>query len=311
MIKVTIISTVRSPIKQLRLFVNYHLNVGIDHIILFFDDPLDEGINAFAQYEKVSTVKCSSAYWLEKTDKRPEFISERYIINVNEGVKLALEKNCNWIIHIDSDELINPLKELKQVLSDTNAEAVRFSILEAVSENEKYDHIFQPILFKKNPNRLQVYLAKFLGCSNVFFDNQYFRGHTASKMAVKISPDIKQYRVHNAEKYYGKLIIENSNEIQLLHYDCVGINTWMMKWDRRLDGTGKSKTLGEQRKKQLVLYEQTKVKGKKDLSLLYQKLHMIPMREQVVLYRLGMLKTIKLKQKLFEKYDKKRENNVS
>jgi len=310
MIKVAIISTVKAPIEELRLFVNYHLNIGIDNIILFFDDPQDEGINLFSQYQKVFTVKCSSAYWFEKTDKWPAFIAERLTINVNEGVKIALSKGCNWIIHIDSDELINPLKELKQVLSDSNAEAVRFSIMEAVSESEKYDHIFKPTLFKKKSSKVQARLAKFLGCSNAFFDNKYFRGHTASKMAIKVSSDIKRYKIHNAEKYHGKLNVENSKKIQLLHYDCIGIDDWMKKWNRRLDGTGTSNTLGEHRKKQLVLYEQTKKKGKKSLSLLYQKLHIIPMQEQVILYLLGMLKTIKLNQNLFENTNKGK-NNVS
>jgi Glycosyl transferase family 2 len=300
MIKVGTISTVRAPIKQLLLFVNYHLNIGVDHVFLFFDDPPDEGIEAFSQYNKVWTATCSTDYWLAKNCRRPDSIEERQIVNVNEGVKVAKTYNCNWIIHIDSDELINPLKDMKQVLARTPADAVRFLIMEAISEKEIYDHIFMPKLFKKKSNACQLKAAQYLGCTNAIFDNEYFRGHLRSKMAIRVTPSILRYSIHNARKNNGNLVVENTRDIQLLHYDCVGIENWMSKWDWRLDGSGKSVYLRRNRIKQFLLYEQAKNKGQKELYLLYKKLHSIPIWERIVLCLLGLLTVVKINPDLFK-----------
>lgn len=300
--RVGIIATVRAPTSQLHLFVNYHLNIGVDKIILFFDDPQDEGIPSFSQYSQVHTVACSSDYWRDKTGDKPEWLPERQIVNVNEGAKVLAATGCSWLIHIDNDELINPLLPLKQLLSRSDADGVRFSIFEAVSEQEKYNHIFLPTLFKKNANKIQLWLAEKIGCSNAIFDGEYFRGHTASKMALKISPKIKEYGIHGPQKGSG-IAIENTKNIQLLHFDCVDIDSWKLKLDRQLDGSAKANTWRDNRRRQLFLYKKAKEEGDLQLSALFRKMRSIGKRERIVLTLLGMLKSINLNQKLFEHQD--------
>lgn len=299
MIKTAIISTVRTPIEELRLFVHYHLNIGIDEIIFFFDDPLDKGIDAFTQYKNVTTIACSTQYW-DNNGGQPTCVAKRQTINVNNGAKIAESKQCNWLIHIDDDELINPIVDLKQVLATTDAEAVRFTILEAVSEQEHYEHIFIPQLFKIQASRFRIQVAKLLGCSHAIFSNKYFRGHTASKMAVRIKPEIKQYKIHNAIKYHGMLAVETSKQLQLLHFDCIDINTWMRKWEQRINGTGTNNSLGKHRKKQLTLYKETKQKGHDELVILFKELYHLPKKEKNILHFLGMLTSVKINKKLFK-----------
>lgn len=299
MVKTAIVSTVRAPIEDLRHYVHYHLNIGIDEIILFLDDPLDEGVDAFAQYSKVTSVACSASYW-NTNGGRPEFVGARQTVNVNNGAKIAAEKQCNWLIHIDNDELINPLVDIKQVLANTNGEAVRFTLLEAVSEQGCCEHIFIPQLFRKQSKKTIIQEAKLLGCSKAFFENRYFRGHGASKMAVRITSEIKQYGIHTAMKHYGMLAVENSEQLQLLHYDCIDFGTWIRKWMRHVDGTGISNGLGNHRQKQLALYRQARGEGHKELFALYKRLYHLPKKEQKILHVLGMLTTVKIDHDLFE-----------
>ena len=47
MTRIAIVSMVKAPLHELRLFVHYHLNIRIDEIILYFDDPQDPGLDAF------------------------------------------------------------------------------------------------------------------------------------------------------------------------------------------------------------------------------------------------------------------------
>jgi len=301
---VGIISTVKAPTSQLYLFVNYHFNIGIDYIILFFDDPEDESIDLFSYNNNICIIRCSAEYWRERAGGRPKSIEERQIVNVNQGAKYLLLKKYNWLIHIDSDELLNPLQPLKKILINCNADALRFSVLEAVSERNKYDHIFLPTLFKKKASDVQILLAKKLGCSNAIFDGEYFRSHTASKMAIKISNNINKYGIHEPLTD-NMIVIEDTKKIQLLHYDCVDIDTWKLKWDRRLDGSGKAIDMRDNRKSQLLLYKKAKREGELQLSILFMKMHGIRRRERWLLYLLGMLKPVKLNYRLFEHQDMK------
>lgn len=295
-----IISTVKAPTSQLYLFVNYHLNMGVDHIILFFDDSKDVGIKSFYQYAQVTTVSCSSGYWKERTGDRPRSIEERQTVNVNQGAKYLSLQKCNWLIHIDCDELLNTSRPIKQVISRFNADVIRFAVLEAVAEQEKYDNIFLPTLFKKKNLKLQVIVAERLGCSNAIFDGEYFRGHTASKTAVRITPHMEgNYGIHGPKKLLGNTVV-NTDAIQLLHFDCVDIDEWKIKWDRRIDGTGMALHMRDNRKKQMLLYENAKKEGNESLSIMFNKMHNIQKRERLILYILGMLTRINIDKRLFD-----------
>ncbi|MFV8783034.1 glycosyltransferase family 2 protein [Microbulbifer sp. SA54] len=297
---VGIISTVKAPILQLHLFVNYHLNVGIDHIILFFDDPDDEGIDFFSKYTQVTAVRCSSDYWHKIIGKRPESIERRQTINVNHGAELLSLKKIDWLIHIDCDELLRTSQPIKQIIGRHKTDAIRFSLFEAVAEKETYDHIFLPSLFKKKPSKKQISMAKKLGCSNAIFEGEFLRGHMMSKSAVRISNKTKgKHGIHGPKKSHG-LKLTNTDLIQLLHFDCVSIDDWKMKWDRRLDGTGLALRMRDNRKKQMQLYESAKMEGGKALSSMFNKLHNIRRRERPILYILGMLKRIYINKKMFE-----------
>jgi hypothetical protein len=301
--KLAIISTVKAPLSQLRMYVNYHLNMGIDEIILFFDDPFDEGIKFFANYKNVSIVPCSSDYWTQTTEKRPHISLDRQITNVNEGVKIATSKNCSWITHIDCDELIQPLKEIKQVLTDCQADALKFCLMEAVSEQETYKHIFIPNLFKKRPNKLQIWAAKILGCSKSFCEGEYFRGHNSSKMLIKISPKIKKYGIHQPEQYDDDTIIKEINELRLLHYDSIGLSNWKAKFEGRaqelVEGDNLSEFFGNYRLKQFKDYLKARSEGDSQLVALYKRLYIMSKRQKQILFFLGMLERVILNQDCF------------
>jgi hypothetical protein len=283
------------------MFVNYHLNIGIDEIILFFDDPLDTAIDVFSQYQNVSTIACTSEYWFKKSGNTPSVFGDKQITNVNQGVQIAIEKGCDWIVHIDSDELINPSTNIKFILANCSADALRFSLLEASSEKENYDNIFAATLFKEPSSGRKQTIAKFLGCFHALYENEYFRGHTASKMAIHVSTKIQMYGVHGPKEYdMNTTIIENTSDINLLHFDCVGFESWNTKWSRRFDGSCKSLTMRPNRVKQLQAYIQAKQLGGKALSSLYKRFHIIPIREKVILFLLGMLTRVKLDQSLFD-----------
>jgi hypothetical protein len=298
------ISTVKAPIKELSMFVNYHINSGIDMVILFLDDPHDTAFSFFLDYSKVHVTLCTDEYWDQSRScgTRPASIEERQNINVNKGAAIASDYGCEWIIHIDSDELIQATTNLKSELARCKkVDAIKFTVLEAVSERTHYENIFMPIWFKANPTWRRIGLAQKLGCKRAIFEGEYFRGHLASKMAIRVSSKIKKYRIHDAETFCGKLDVDSTDSIKLLHFDCIGIENWITKWHRRLDGTAIAKDMRENRRKQMGLFEAAINKDKEALVHLYGALHKIPLYEKLVLFLLGMLKKISIDPTLFER----------
>lgn len=56
--KMCTVTTLMAPLNQTLSFVNYHLNIGIDHMFLFFDNPDDEAIDALKDYKRVTCFGC-------------------------------------------------------------------------------------------------------------------------------------------------------------------------------------------------------------------------------------------------------------
>lgn len=297
---VGIISTVRAPYSQLKAFVNFHHNIGIDHIVLFFDDPEDEAFSKFCDVPGVIAVRCNEAYWNENAMERPGFIEERQKVNVNNGVEYLTAKQCTWSVHIDCDELINPLKPLKSLLAASQSEVVRFAIFEAVAEKEEYESLYTPNLFRKQSRKKIVRFARKTGFFSAFFDGEFFRGHTMSKSAIRIKPEFKhQYGIHGLDKSVKASKI-NTDAIQLLHFDCVSFDAWKTKWDRRLDGTGVAAGMRPNRRKQMQYYQTAKSEGEVSPIALFNRLHNIRSIERPFLYLFNMIKRVRLQSDLFE-----------
>ena len=192
MVRIAVISTVKSPLSELILFVNYHLNIGVDKIILFFDDPLDEGIEILSQYKNVCVFICSNEYWYEKTGStRPISLDERLVINVNEGAKTAENMGCNWILQIDSDELVSQMISLKHIDGSEALKAIGFikhpyaqvqlferinSILVTDTQAninrmvEIIGYIDQPLESREEPNIVLIKYAKAKGMIDMYFN---------------------------------------------------------------------------------------------------------------------------------------------
>lgn len=303
--KVAIISTVKGGLEELTLFINYHLNIGIDKIILFFDDPSDNCIeHVSSTYKNIHAVRCTNEYWLEKFSYRPDLHTERQVVNVNEGVGIAKELGCQWIIHIDRDELIYSAKNLKSVLEDSESDVIKFSIREAIPEVENYKNIFEPKTFKvPNPSSRKVKVAKLFGCNSVFCGDGYFKGHTRSKVAIKITSKIQKVAIHQPLEYdkeNTKFI--DTEEVKLLHFDSIGFHDWYQKFSNKPENFSKKPNVkrGAYRKLLIQEFVDAQSKGMKHLHSLYKEKYMISPNKIFILSLLKMTEKIPINQRLFE-----------
>jgi hypothetical protein len=299
-----LVSTIRSTRVDTIRFINYHLNIGVDEIVLFFDDPVDESFADVCEYEGVRPVLCDETYW-RRHGGRPISIEERQEINATVALQLAISNRFEWIIHLDSDELIASSADLKSILEKCSADVIRFSIREAVCMRERYESIFGATSFKVRSSDIKPYrlkIAKVLGCDGVFFLDEYFRGHAASKAAVKISSKIRSLGLHGPKATAPEASIKEivTSSIVLLHYDSVGIEAWRTKWRRRIDGSGTAVRIRANRREQLERF--TKAGGDESAErVIYNNLHRISRYQHFVLKMLGLIKVVKLNARLFDR----------
>ena len=302
---IAIVGTFRASLSDTIRYVTYHINTGIDHLFLFFDDPADPAIDTLVEYKKVTCFRCDDEYWSKSgVTVLPSDLNQKQIINANVGLRLAREMGIDWITHIDSDELLYAKEGIATALSRIapNVEVISFQVLEAVPEQLEYEFMFAEVrLFKRTHrrlNRIFFALAKALGCKSVFYNGEYFRGHHC-KTALRTGASVKSMGIHEPvkddERPFETIKVRH---IKLLHYDACAFTTWRKKWSIRLDGTISVNVRGN-RKQQWEEIDQAFRQGEGKLTDLYKRMHFVSRRQQHVLRCLGLLENIRLKTTFF------------
>jgi hypothetical protein len=327
MTSVCIVTTLLAPLQETMMFVNYHLNIGVDQMYLFFDDPADPAAEALADKKHVTCIRCDSDYWGGITSTSTQSINERQRLNAGVALVWARQFGIDWIIHIDSDELIYAEKPLHELLAEwpANLQVMKFATMEAVVDKYEYDRVFEEIsLFKVHPGvvgkklfvslderlrlsskrqgfRRKVRMARLLGCTSISED-AYLRGHILGKSAVRTNANLDGLTCHEPVPGPGEeLRATVAESAWLLHFECRGFESWQGKWLKlhsiRLELASHRRRLID---RFMTVYESNDVSG---LSALYRRMYFLSSYERFILRRLGLLRRLQLDARLF-KYDR-------
>jgi hypothetical protein len=272
---------------------------------LFFDDPLDKSFDHFRNIKNVICILCDAGHW-HTSQADISSIDARQTYNAALALQWARSSSVDWIIHIDSDELIftggKSLKDyLRQV--DQGVDAITFPTLEAMSKLKCKQHFFRDICWFKLEKSVVPHaqgIARRLGCCRAF-QYGYFRGHSAGKTATRVSSSVASLNIHApTARAYEKLHIIRANDVFVLHFDCCTFDNWMLKWKRRLDKTGRVAGMREERKRQFAAFSEVYQTGAEAKLLeVYRQQCIIPAYEKVVLFGLGLLRRIRLREDYF------------
>ena len=298
------VTTIKAPLLDTIMFVNYHLNLGINRLFLYFDDPDDPAISYLKNHDRITCIRCTEEYWRSHPDCRTFIVIEKQKINAQDALAMAREQGFGWIAHIDADELIFSGQDIKNVLRQTTARILRFEIHEAVPEKKSYPNIFNDVtLFKKNSSDTRKKWARMLGCRKFFYAGRYFRGHAASKNAVRTNLDIAGLGIHRPIMMDADEPIADTRRIKLLHFDCCGLDAWKTKWLQRLRDTPESsRRRSPARNMQLKEFRNAYAGPNREEKLLelYNRLYGFPRYEKMILSGLNMLTRIRINQTWFE-----------
>ena len=300
------VSTVRTPLADLKMFVNYHLNSGIDRMFLFFDDPDDEGVAYFRNNSKVTCIRCDTAHWAKSALPDQPSIEERQVYNATLALGWARDAGFDWIVHIDSDELVlTPEQDLRLHLSRVaeKVDAITFPTLEALPKTRYKRHYFEEIRwFKTYKARVPLaeVIARAMGCRRAF-KYGYFRAHITGKTATRACSAVAQIGIQSPIAQAGvEFRVEVSANAFLLHFDCCTFEDWKLKWMRRINGTATVSQIREERVWQLNDFLAAyRTNSEAQLLLAYQRQCIFPTYEKIVLVSLGLLRRVRQKTDVF------------
>lgn len=330
-------TTLRAPLLQTLQFVYYHLNIGVDHMYLFFDDPSDPAIEALQNKTRVSCVRCDEAHWKSLGhDRRSLLITDAQRLNSSIAIQQA-RSSYDWLIHIDSDELLYYEGDIIKNFDDipANVQAVKFHTLEAVPTSDiaspffeeihqfkvcyiRYSRIVFNISFvdfvrhklHKIIYRFKILFALLLGCRSVVSPYGYIKGHTNGKTAVRLTAPVQSMECHYPVLENGfALNVRLFSSLYILHYDAPNYNDWEKKWTQRYLRNDKDqhKMIEEfrrlkesvSRQRQFLEFVRRLEQDKSRLPELYQSLYLISERQSRILRKLNLLREVSINKSRF------------
>lgn len=295
---ITTVSTVRADPTNLKMFVNYHLNCGIDRMILFFDDPFDECIQMFRRDGRIRCVPCDAEHWSASQMSDRASIEAKQVYNAGLGLNWARQEGADWIVHIDSDELIfAPEGDFRRVLEDTpeDVDAVVLPTLEALPERTYRRHFFEDVHWFRAHNSI-IPGARRVAC--LFLPRRikfgFFRGHSSGKSAIRVQSPFTGIGIHTPLGP-NEARIHRSSDAFILHFDSCTLGEWTTKWQRRHDGTGLALRMLGHRKRQFSDFVAAYESGSGTrLDSAYERQCIASEYERTVLRALGLLRRVDL-----------------
>jgi hypothetical protein len=303
---ISTVSTVRASYNDLQMFVNYHLNCGVDRMFLFFDDPADQGLERLRTNKRLTCIRCDASHWTaaQLPDNTP--IEVRQSHNASLALEWARQEGIDWIIHLDSDELVfAPEQNLKLHLQKVGEhdDAITYPTLEALPQLSYRRHFFEEIHWFKTVRSYvphAIAIARVMGCHRAF-KYGYFRGHTIGKTATRVLSSVASLEIHLPIARDGReLRITTSSDAFTLHFDCCTIADWKLKWKRRLEGTGLASRMRESRRRQFSDFFAAYQSGSEARMVLeYRQQWIISSYEKMILRGLGLLRRVRLRDGVF------------
>jgi hypothetical protein len=248
--RIACVYTVKNEEELILHNLKYHHFIGVTDFFIFLDHSTDNTKNLISPvpgcrvYEDLK-FKDLVEYNLNKPGLDLKLFEQSYsthfglrqTLNANMALETCKSENIDWLIHLDSDELIyvNKVKIKRDILKEffqsieKDVDAVRFRNLEVVPTKTQNSFVFEDYLFKRDILNGNI---PGLPGSRIFnpFTNKYipagwFWGHSSGKIALK--PGNNSYITTPHECRVNNKIIEKE---YLLHYFIYGFKQFLNKF---------------------------------------------------------------------------------
>ena len=298
---------------------------------LYFDDPNDQAISQLEHLDRLTIIRCSESYWLKHGMSLQSLVQQKQQQNATNAFKMARSAGIKWLIHVDHDELIYGPKSLHDYFFSIpdSVDVINFPVMEAMPQKLNYKHAmseiryfkvfdalpsafeqFSVLEFYKNQQRKNATwwhrkrrVARLFGSNHAKLnDGKYFlHGHQVGKSATNTSASIESIGCHlPLPKKHSTPVINVSQQFYVLHYDCMGFESWEIKWGNRLKGSANFDTNQFSSYRNSILNRFKNHLENETLKHLYKNFYYLNRYEKLVLQTTGLLRKIHHDPALFE-----------
>ncbi len=240
--RIAFVTTTAEPYDQIRRWYDYHVALGVSTFYLFVDGAAAApavaarlrslpGVLVIPRDADLKARHAASRAWKEtwlaaffhKPCNHELFVLQS--LNMEVGIALAERDAIDWILHIDTDELMypgsGPEYSLQTVLGayGPDVDTVVFPNYEALPERDDVSSPFDQVtLFKRNYQHV-LSDAYFRSYHAVARGNpNYFITYGNGKSAARVRPGLRPNGAHRWYSYAGAPREETSPQSAVLHY---------------------------------------------------------------------------------------------
>jgi hypothetical protein len=225
-------STILDTPANVRRFVADNLAMGVDHMVVFLDDPSahDQDLIAdeLGRHPNVTCIPAGRGWW---AGDRPKGLNVRQRINANLALDLLADMEwAQWVFHVDGDEVVALDREVLAAVP-SGTDAARLAPLECVS---RFGATERPTLFKRLLDEDDLNLLQTLGVLSTPTNKAYFHGHVRGKSGVRPSSGLR-LTLHDALTTSGERVPRHEHaRLRLLHHNAVSGEEFVRKWTAML-----------------------------------------------------------------------------
>ncbi len=214
---IAITTTILRPDASFSSWLNHHLR-RVDLILVYMDDP----DNALEDLDRLRGDR-QQVIFRNGSQVAPEMSPESRImmrqqINTGDAIAYLLDRDFEWILHIDSDELLfEPGGEGSNSWSRRrDVGSVRFTNHEALPLSTASENVFEDCTwFRINSDNASR--RRFMAYGN---------GKSAARLTRRVAPA----GPHDFSGYRGQVYEPPADEVMILHYPTPTYERWVAKY---------------------------------------------------------------------------------
>jgi hypothetical protein len=216
--KIAIITQVLNPNTSFFSWLKYHKHLA-DHIFVFFD-RYDEINLPFIPKEKGIHYLPGSQVQIYDSPINNNMMRQNE--NIKKALEFCLEMNIDWLIHIDTDELLFGSREdLEKLFGNPTVGHVTFKNHEAVPIWAS-DNVFKECQYFKINSKFDSW--------DWSYSPWFFLAYDNGKSAARVTPELTATGPHRFEKTSGEHLT-NFEEPFILHYPNTTYQSWLQKYE--------------------------------------------------------------------------------
>ena len=191
--RILAVATVDSSVRFASRFISRALASGVDHLVVFVEEPRTDLEDALRDAPSVTLVRTDRAYW---QGEGPDRSRDRERTNANVALAALAEVSAaGWVFQIDEDQALCFDREELLRLAPV---AARFPVLEAAASRRWRSA--EPQTFKRDPSPADLRALAALGVIERPERGSYYRGPHAGRVGVRPGHGV---RFAGVEAYAG------------------------------------------------------------------------------------------------------------